>query len=67
MTDATKVNFDTCYSSMVALDLVRSGNWVRSVYQMGRMYLATRDYEGENARKLTYEESYTLFKLLNDM
>ena len=65
--NATKVSFDTCYSSMVALDLVRHGNWLRSVYQMGRMYLATRTYEAENARQLTYDEAYALHKLLNDV
>lgn len=48
--NVTKVSFDTCYSAMVALDLVRHGNWMRPISMMSRIYLATREYEGENAK-----------------
>lgn len=65
--NATKVSFDTCYSAMIALDLARHGSWTRSVYQMGRMYMATREFEAENAKQLSYDDAYALYKVLNEM
>lgn len=67
MTDATKINFDSFYSAVVALDIVRHGNWMRSIYQMGKMYLATRDIEGDAARQLSYDEAYMLYKMFLDL
>ena len=64
ITDKTTINFKTLYDSTIASDLTRGINWKRTVYQLGKLFIETQQYEGVNAEQVPYEEGYAVYEIL---